>query len=113
MCACAEDYTLLPDGRSCAESSPVLVYATRTSLVLTELYLDLLNPDEISAQSTVLRDNAQEARAVGAHFARGLIFYSDINTDLIYSTTRDGATWRDITANTRRVEGTVPWIVNV
>ena len=102
---------LQADGRTCAESTPILVYAKQKSVMISDLYLDLLNPEIIQMRSTVLTRDAVDARAVGAHVTRGLIFYSDITTDMIYSTSRaEPRTWREITANTRRVEGNIDYM---
>ena len=83
----------------------MLVYTKRNHLIASQAHIDVLDPDMVSLDSRILTSNAVEARAVGGHFWKQLAFYSDIDTDLIRSTDMDGAVWRDLTANTRRVEG--------
>ena len=86
-------------------SQPILVYTKQNSLIISQINLDMLRPSELHMTSTVLKEDALEARAVAAHHNKGLVFYSDINTDVVYSTDTAGSIWREITANTRRVEG--------
>lgn len=81
-------------------------------MIVASVDVDPLTPNRVALTSRVLEESAQDARAVTSHFERGLVFYSDVSTDLIYSTSarEEGAGWREVTANTRRVEGlTIDW----
>ena len=83
-----------------------MVYAKQTSMIVASVNVDPLDPNRVSLTSRVLEESAQDARAVTSHFEQGLVFYSDVSTDLIYSTSaREASDWREVTANTRRVEG--------
>ena len=88
---------------SVTESKPRYIYSVGDALLSADVTIEDRVPRLVNERRVI--DNMNKVQALGFHFERHLLYFSDTNRGVIYSGDPDVGKWTEHTVGTRQVEG--------
>ena len=85
------------------ESKPRYIYSVGDAILSANVTIEDRTPRLVNERHVI--DNMNKVQALGFHFERHLLYFSDTNRDVMYRGDPDVGKWTEHTVGTRQVEG--------
>ena len=89
------------------ESEPRYIYSIGHSVMRADVTIDDNVPQVIQMQQRPLATSMERVQAIGFDYEEELVYFSDTGTDVIYRVSANGGPLRELTVQTKHVEGTL------
>ena len=89
-------------------SHPRLIYAVGDAIWSADVIIDRHAPHKVKFSENVMKDNQLRAQALGFHYRKSTLYFSDTSREVIYRGNPDDGPrgdWSEHTVNARNTQG--------